>query len=163
MLSLVVTLLGATVWAEYKVFEIIETKESFAGFYVETENALKFQRLGGRDRYDYFFYLYRNNREEALWNIGYGKNQQQITVAHEANSTTWKERNVPPKDGWTSARKGKIKSFKVIGRPSLVSKSCKMSCLPQAWNMSTEFCCQVGVPECLHFTQETTLQFYFFA
>ena len=140
MLSLVVTILGGTVWAEYKVFEIIGTKESFAGFYVETENALKFQRLGGRDRYDYFFYLYRNNREESLWNIGYGKNQQQITVAHKANSTTWKERNVPPKDGWTSARKGKIKGFKVIGRPSLVSKSCKMSCLPQVWIMSTELC-----------------------
>ena len=70
MFCLALTLLSATLLAaDYKVYEIAETKEGFAGLYVETSRpSLSFQRIG-RKVNNRFYHLFRRSAHSAEWKI----------------------------------------------------------------------------------------------
>ena len=122
MFCLALTLLSATLLAaDYKVYEITETKESFAGLYVETSRpSLSFQRIGGKVN-DRFYHLFRRSALSAEWKIGYAVNKasKSKTISFRAKPVLNNKRDVPPMSGWKSTS-GKEKSFKVIERSSLV-------------------------------------------
>ena len=128
MFCLAVLLFSATVWAEYTVYEITNTRSSIAGLYVEikekkayqqSSGTLRifqaFQRIGGKDD----IYLLWPNSQSREWVIGY-EGGKGFAVAYKAKTETWQGRSVPPESGWESTS-GKDRTFKVIWRASLVS------------------------------------------
>ena len=122
MFCLALTLLSATLSAaDYKVYEITETKEGFAGLYVETSRPLLgFQRIGGKVN-NRFYHLFRRSALSAEWKIGYAVNKESKskTISFRAKPLLNNSSYVPPMSGWKSTS-GKGKSFKVIERSSLV-------------------------------------------
>ena len=77
MFCLALTLLSATLLAaDYKVYEITETKEGFAGLYLKTSRpSLSFQRIGGKEN-NRFYHLFRRSALSSEWKIGYAKNNE---------------------------------------------------------------------------------------
>ena len=82
MLSLVVLLLlGVTTgWADNGVFEV--NGGPFRGLYVELEQPLLFQKLGGPVRDGDFHYLYH---ESSVWKLGIGKNENEKFEHYKAS------------------------------------------------------------------------------
>ena len=77
-----------------------------------------FQQLGGPDDDGDFLYLDRLSRHTKMWNIGFGKNREQITAAYRALGGSDGE---PPTHGWRLAGKGTMENFSVEKKSNLAS------------------------------------------
>ena len=117
MLCLVLAVLGTSVIAERGVFEITETYNDLAGFYVQIdEHSKTFQQLGGPDDKGYFTYLYNLPNNPEVWHIGIGKNKERIKGFYSASDGN----GGPSVENWKN-NKGEVQVFKVRKSPSLVS------------------------------------------
>ena len=115
MFCLLVVLGLSPVFGENRVYELTGTRDVIAGFYVETDLPLKFQRLGGPDNQGYFFYLYNLHNYSTEWRIGDGRTESEITDDYMALGSN----DGPPEGGWRTLSDDKKRDFKVIKKPSL--------------------------------------------
>ena len=118
MLCFVVSVLfGARAFAEQEVYRIKGTNNPIAGFYVQIdENSKIFQQLGGPDDKGFYTYLYNLPENPGVWNIGVGKNEENLKGFYTASGRN----DEAPIQNWKSI-KGEVKAFKVEKNPSLVS------------------------------------------
>ena len=110
----VVVLSATTILADQGVYEI--PVGPFKGLYVELEQPLLFQRVGGPDPEGDFFYLYH---EDSVWKLGTGKNPTNKTENYKApkgdgdplgrtNITSWESKKTnKPEDLCSCAECGR--------------------------------------------------------
>ena len=117
MLFLVVAVLGTAAFAERGVYEITETDNDLAGFYVQIdEHSKTFQQFGGPDDKGYFTFLYNLPNNPEVWHVGFGKHVERIIGFYSASGGN----DGPSVENWKS-NKGEVQVFKVRMSPSLFS------------------------------------------